>query len=173
MPANIQGQSVSTEQIHAFRMQRHHLLDQRISDPVRVCADICGAQAQLMSAAEIALWARVRKLKREAIHSALWETRSLVKTLVMRQTLHLIPGGAGVAAIASWWRSEVRVSSSLTLAVFWCVNLAYQLLVPPPWPRTIALALLGFAVLAAAVSLAGLAASLPRRSKLGTGAYAR
>jgi len=80
---------------------------------------------------------------------------------------------AGVAAIASWWRSEVRVSSSLTLAVFWCVNLAYQLLVPPPWPRTIALALLGFAVLAAAVSLAGLAASLPRRSKLGTGAYAR
>ena len=91
MPANIQGQSVSPEQIHAFRMQRHHLLDQRISDPVRVCADICGAQAQLMSAAEIALWARARKLKREAIHSALWETRSLVKTLVMRQTLHLIP----------------------------------------------------------------------------------
>jgi hypothetical protein len=91
MPAKVQGQSVSPEQIHAFRMQRHHLLDQRTSDVVRVSADICGAQAQLMSAAEIALWARVRNLKREAIHSALWEKRTLIKTLLMRQTLHLIP----------------------------------------------------------------------------------
>src|SRR5258707_1788504 len=90
MPAKGQGQSVSPEQIHAFRMQRHHLLDQPISDPVRVCADICGAQAQLMSAAEIALWARVRNLKRETIHSALWEKRTLIRTWVMRQTLHLI-----------------------------------------------------------------------------------
>src|SRR5258708_2210882 len=91
MPAKFQGQSVSAEQIHAFRMHRHHLLDPRISDPVRVCGDICGAQAQLMSAAEIALWARVRNLRRDAIRSALWEKRTLVKTLLMRQTLHLIP----------------------------------------------------------------------------------
>ncbi len=91
MPAKVQGQSVSPEQIHAFRMQRHHLLDQRTSDTVRVCADICGAQAQLMSSAQIALWARVRNLTREAIHTALWEKRTLVKTLLMRQTLHLIP----------------------------------------------------------------------------------
>ena len=91
MPAKLQGQTVSAEQIHAFRMDRHHLLDRQISDPVRVCGDICGAQAQLMSAAEIALWARVRNLRRDAIHSALWEKRTLIKTLLMRQTLHLIP----------------------------------------------------------------------------------
>ena len=47
---------------------------------------------------------------------------------------------AGVTAIASWWRPALGVSSSLTLAAFWCVNVAYQWLVPPPWPRTIALA---------------------------------
>jgi len=76
---------------------------------------------------------------------------------------------AGVAAIASWWRSELRVSSSLTLAAFWCVNVAYQLLFPPPWPRTIAFVLLGFAVLVAALALGGLAASLRRWPQPATG----
>jgi hypothetical protein len=67
---------------------------------------------------------------------------------------------AGVAAIASWWRPALSVSSSLTLAAFWCVNVAYQWLVPPPWPRAIALGLLAFAVIAAALSLWAAAASL-------------
>jgi hypothetical protein len=61
---------------------------------------------------------------------------------------------AGVKAITSWRKWELRASSSLTLSVFWCVNVAYQLLVPPPWPRMTALVLLGFAIVTAAVSLA-------------------
>ncbi len=44
-----------------------------------------------MSAAEMALWARQHSLSREKIHAALWEERSLVKTLAMRGTLHLLP----------------------------------------------------------------------------------
>lgn len=44
-----------------------------------------------MSAAELQLWARNHLLTRAQIRSALWEKPELVKTLLMRQTLHLIP----------------------------------------------------------------------------------
>jgi hypothetical protein len=73
---------------------------------------------------------------------------------------------AGVTAIASWWRPALGVSSSLTLAAFWCVNVAYQWLVPPPWPRVFVLTLLAFAVFAAVLSLCAVAASLRRPRQL-------
>jgi Winged helix DNA-binding domain len=44
-----------------------------------------------MSSAELTLWARVDGLEPEAVASALWEERSLVKTWAMRGTLHLLP----------------------------------------------------------------------------------
>ena len=78
---------------------------------------------------------------------------------------------AGLSAIASWWRPALGVSSSLTLAVFWCLNAGYQWLVPPPWPRKFVLTLLVFAVCAAVLSLIAVAASLrgPRRMAAGVG----
>jgi len=69
----------------------HHHLDQSQADLIALCQNVCGVQAQVMSAAEMALWARRHDLKREDIHSALWENRTLVKTSCMRQTLHLLP----------------------------------------------------------------------------------
>ena len=48
-------------------------------------------QAQLTSAAELALWARVRGLRRQDVERALWRKRSLVKTWCMRGTTHLLP----------------------------------------------------------------------------------
>lgn len=53
--------------------------------------DVCGIQAQVMSAAQMALWARMHHLTRADIHSALWKDRALVKTSCMRGTLHLLP----------------------------------------------------------------------------------
>jgi hypothetical protein len=44
-----------------------------------------------MTSAHMALWARTLGLRPADITSALFETRSLVKTLCMRRTLHLIP----------------------------------------------------------------------------------
>src|SRR5215469_8093438 len=82
---------MTASQIAAYRLQRHHLVQQRPADLVQVCRDICGVQAQVMGAAELALWARTRDLTRQDIHSALWEKRCLVKTSAMRQTLHLLP----------------------------------------------------------------------------------
>jgi uncharacterized protein YcaQ len=81
----------SAEQIHAFRLRRHHLLDQSAKDLVTICRDMCGVQAQIMSAAQLQLWARNHVITPAAVNDALWKTRSLVKTSLMRQTLHLIP----------------------------------------------------------------------------------
>ncbi len=44
-----------------------------------------------MSAAYLQLWTRNHALTRAGIEDALWKSRSLVKTSLMRQTLHLIP----------------------------------------------------------------------------------
>jgi uncharacterized protein YcaQ len=81
----------SAEQIHAFRLRRHHLLDRSAKDLVTICRDVCGVQAQIMSAAQLQLWARNHAITPAAVNDALWKTRSLVKTSLMRQTLHLVP----------------------------------------------------------------------------------
>lgn len=52
---------------------------------------MCGVQAQVQSAAYLQLWTRNHALTRAEIEGALWKTRTLVKTSLMRQTLHLIP----------------------------------------------------------------------------------
>lgn len=76
-------------QVLAFRLNRHCLLDSPPRDLATVCQAVCGIQAQLMVAAELALWARVRSLTRADVRRELWETRKLVKTAAMRGTLHL------------------------------------------------------------------------------------
>src|SRR5258708_11515720 len=81
----------SSEQIHAFRLRRHHLLDRSAKDLLTICRDVCGVQAQIMSAAQLRIWATTHAIPPAAVNDALWKTRSLVKTSLMRQTLHLVP----------------------------------------------------------------------------------
>jgi uncharacterized protein YcaQ len=52
---------------------------------------LCGLHAQVLSSAELTVWARVENLDRRAVRRALWEDRTLVKTWAMRGTLHLLP----------------------------------------------------------------------------------
>ncbi len=75
----------------SFRLRRHHLLDEPPADAVTICRDVCGVQAQVMSAAYLQLWTRNHAITRAEVESALWKTRTLVKTSLMRQTLHFIP----------------------------------------------------------------------------------
>jgi hypothetical protein len=82
---------IPTEAIARFRLRRHHLLDDAPADAVTICRDVCGVQAQVMSAAYLQLWTRNHAITRGEIESALWKTRTLVKTSLVRQTLHLIP----------------------------------------------------------------------------------
>jgi uncharacterized protein YcaQ len=74
-----------------FRLRRHHLLDESPEDAVTICRDMCGVQAQVMSAAYLQLWTRNHAVTRAGVEDALWKSRTLVKTSLMRQTLHLIP----------------------------------------------------------------------------------
>lgn len=82
---------ITQSQIAAFRLARHSLIDQNPSDMIAVCQNICGMQAQVMSAAELQFRARKHNLNRSELHNALWKQRTLVKTSLMRQTLHIIP----------------------------------------------------------------------------------
>lgn len=85
--------AIRSDEIASFRLRRHHLLDAapEDQDAVTICRDMCGVQAQVMSAAYLQLWTRNHAITRAHIERALWKTRTLVKTSLMRQTLHLIP----------------------------------------------------------------------------------
>ena len=75
----------------AWRLRRHHLHEPApAAAMLEVAAAICGLHAQLMSSAELTLWARVAGLEPDAVQRALWNDRSLVKTWAMRGTLHLL-----------------------------------------------------------------------------------
>src|SRR5688572_33444605 len=83
--------SVTWNQVAAFRLARHHLSKRAPTKSlVSVVGDMTGAQAQLLSAAQISLWARVRGLQIAHIEKAFNE-RKLVKAACMRRTLFLVP----------------------------------------------------------------------------------
>lgn len=81
--------TLSWPQVHAFRLTRHHLNGgaggRNIAGAV---GDIGAAQAQLMSAAELQIVVRTGCTVAD-VRDALWKDRSLVKTWLMRGTLHL------------------------------------------------------------------------------------
>ena len=80
-------------QVHAFRLDRQHLVKRAPKkELVRVVGDIGGVQAQVMSAAELQVAIRV-DCTVEDVRSALWKDKKLVKTWLMRATLHLVPAG--------------------------------------------------------------------------------
>jgi hypothetical protein len=98
----------SAAQIHAFRLRRHHLLDHSAKDLVTICRDVCGVQAQIMSAAQLQLWARNPAITPAMVNDALWKKRSLVKTTLMRQTLHLVPSDEFPLYVAAQRKTRVR-----------------------------------------------------------------
>ncbi len=78
-------------QVHAFRLERHHLMNRAPKkDLARVIGEIGGVQAQVMSAAELQAGVRV-DCRVEDVRDALWKRKTLVKTWLMRGTLHLVP----------------------------------------------------------------------------------
>lgn len=99
------GRRMSWQQALAWRLRRHHLVTRaKPSDLLRVVGEICGLHAQLMSSAELSLWARIDGLERDAVHNALWEERALVKLWATRGTLHLLPSaelGVWVSALGT------------------------------------------------------------------------
>jgi hypothetical protein len=74
------------------RLDRHGLFaPARDGRPADAVAAMCGAHAQVLSAAEVSIGLRVAGATRTTVRDALWSERSLVKTYGPRGTVHLLP----------------------------------------------------------------------------------
>lgn len=83
---------VSSTQAVAFRLARHHLSERAPATALaRVAADMAGAQAQVLSAAQISMWARTGVTDVEDVDDAIWRERTLVRAWAMRGTMFLFP----------------------------------------------------------------------------------
>jgi hypothetical protein len=75
--------------------------------PADIAGVLCGAHAQVLSAAELSIGRRIAGATRADIQRALWEDRALVKTFGPRGTVHLLP------AADLPWDSAVGLPSSV------------------------------------------------------------
>jgi hypothetical protein len=60
------------------------------SEPAAILRDVCGLQAQVLNAAALGLRARSRGLRMQDVTASLNEERSIVRTWLMRGTLHIV-----------------------------------------------------------------------------------
>ncbi|MEU4803835.1 winged helix DNA-binding domain-containing protein [Actinosynnema sp. NPDC023587] len=74
----------------ARRMARHALTVPGTT-PAEVVRAMCGAHAQVLSAAELSIGLRIPGITRDEVRDALWVDRALVKTRGPRGTVHLLP----------------------------------------------------------------------------------
>ncbi len=78
-------------QVHAWRLSQHGLSPRFSSqDAVSAVTRTGGIQAQVMSAAELAVCTRVEGLSPHDVKAAIFQDHTLVKTWAMRGTLHLL-----------------------------------------------------------------------------------
>src|SRR5438445_9171173 len=107
--------TLTRPRVEAGRLLRHHL-ERRTpaGSMLAVASRLCGLHAQVMSSAELTLWARVEDLDRRAVQRALWEDRTLVKTWAMRGTLHLLPAGE-----LPLWHAALSTSRRYLRAALW------------------------------------------------------
>jgi hypothetical protein len=90
MPA--QPASVSWSGVTARRMERHALAEPAADlGPDGIAGVLCGAHAQVLSAAELSIGRRIAGATRADVQRALWAERTLVKTFGPRGTVHLLP----------------------------------------------------------------------------------
>src|SRR5436190_7268349 len=83
---------LSWGEVCARRLDRHALsAPSRDARPACIVGTICGAHAQVLSAAELSIGLRIAGLTQAALRDALWTDRSLVKTFGPRGTVHLLP----------------------------------------------------------------------------------
>jgi hypothetical protein len=84
-------QALKWRQVHTWRLLQHGLAPRLSqSDFLATVTRTGGIQAQVMSAAELAMCTRVEGCSPEAARSALWQDHTLVRTWAMRGTLHIL-----------------------------------------------------------------------------------
>jgi winged helix DNA-binding protein len=77
--------------VTARRMVRHALAEPAAGlSPADIVGALCGAHAQVLSAAELSIGRRIAGATRSDVQRALWQERTLVKTFGPRGTIHLL-----------------------------------------------------------------------------------
>ena len=90
---------LSWDAVLARRLARQWLAAPAEGVPIAdVVGAMCGAHAQVMSAAEVSIGIRLAGTTRQDVRAALWQERRLVKTRGPRGTVHLLPA----ADLALW-----------------------------------------------------------------------
>ncbi|MFG2074757.1 winged helix DNA-binding domain-containing protein [Nonomuraea maritima] len=124
---------LSWSQVSARRLERARLLVpwQDVDGLGGVVAAMCGAHAQIMSAAEASVGLRAR-VTRSHVRDALWTSRSLVKTYGPRGTVHLLPTedlprwAGALASIPHTGSGSVRLTPEQTARIVAAVRDAVQ-----------------------------------------------
>jgi len=84
--------SLPLETLTRLYLIKHHLFRKaKKTDLVTVIDDVCGLHAQAATTPYLSLWNRVEDFENALLDEALYKAKSLVKTWVMRGTLHVIP----------------------------------------------------------------------------------
>jgi hypothetical protein len=83
--------AVTWNGVTARRMIRHALHEPASGvGPAHIASVLCGAHAQISSAAELSIARRIAGATRADVRRALWDERTLVKTFGPRGTVHLL-----------------------------------------------------------------------------------
>lgn len=96
----------------ARRMARHALTEPATDGgPADIAGLMCGAHAQVLSAAELSIGRRIAGATRADVQRALWDDRTLVKTFGPRGTVHLLP----TADLPMWTGALSTLPSSVPM----------------------------------------------------------
>ncbi|MBD3284820.1 hypothetical protein GF359_00580 [candidate division WOR-3 bacterium] len=77
-----------------FSLMRHSLVERnKNSNLLTVISFICGLNTQSARAAYVSLWSRIRNFKRSQYDKALFTDKRLIRTWLMRGTVHTVPRG--------------------------------------------------------------------------------
>jgi hypothetical protein len=116
---------VTDEQIRWFRQRRSGLASP-FDTPEQAASALGGVQAQILSAATLALWNRsaAGAETAESLTGRLFGTRSLIRLWGQRQTLHVYASAdwplihAAFASRRTWWEREAAKGSEIDLNAY-------------------------------------------------------
>ncbi|HEX5502264.1 MAG TPA: winged helix DNA-binding domain-containing protein [Thermomicrobiales bacterium] len=101
--------SLTWDEVCGRRLARQRLLAPAPGEELpAVVGAVCGIQAQVGSAAELAIGARVAGTSQQDVRADIWDERRLVKTYGPRGTLHLLP-----ADELPLWMAALRAATLL------------------------------------------------------------
>ena len=104
--------SLTWSTVTARRMARHALTAPATGlGPADIAGVLCGAHAQILSAAELSIGRRIAGATRADVQRALWEDRTLVKTFGARGTIHLL----STADLPMWTGALSSLPSSVPM----------------------------------------------------------